>query len=469
MKTRYYPLLIFFLFSYVNLTAQISLPGILADHMVLQQNSNVKIWGWGNPGTTLKVCPSWNPGDTVSTLIKSDGSWQVFLKTIAAGGPYELTIMGEHQAPPYAITLKDVMLGEVWLCSGQSNMEWSANNGILAAKEEITGANYPNIRFCRVLRRGAETLQNDTKCDWVQCSPETMAYQSAVAYFFGRALQKDLNVPIGLIVSAWGGTPAEVWTSKETIEKNAIIKKSIPLQGFQWWPTEPARLFNQMIYPLANYRIKGALWYQGESNHERADAYSTLLSGMITDWRTAFGYEFPFNIVQIAPYTYKSKTNGPAKIREAQERVSKQVPQTYLVVVSDLVDNLQDIHPKNKQAVGLRLANLVLAKEYNKPIMGVSSPSLKSATIKGSKIIIDLNDALSGISIKGKQAEGFKISGANGTFVEAKASIKKGKIELSSPLIAHPLYVRYCFEDANPGNVFSKEGLPLAPFRTDKD
>lgn len=463
-----YCLFIVFLLIPDLLQAQVSLPDIFDNHMVIQQNTDARIWGWGNAGSQVKVSGSWAPEDTVSTKVNDNGSWELRIKTAKAGGPYQLTVTGVPGIPPNTLIIKDVFLGEVWLCSGQSNMEWSAYGPILNAKEEIQAATNSNIRFCRVLKKGADTPQNNASCNWEISTPQVMPYQSAVAYFFARKLQRELNVPVGIIVAAWGGTPAEVWTPKSSIDKLPEVKASLPLQKFQWWPTEPGVLYNQMIHPISKYTIAGALWYQGESNHERAGSYGPLLKTMISDWRKDFESLFPFYLVQIAPYQYKSANNGPALVREAQEWITANVPSTGMVVVSDLVDNLSDIHPRNKQGVGLRLANLALAKTYGRLNGGYLSPTFKAAKIAGHKMLLTIKDAPDGLVVKGKNAEGFMIAGEDNKYMPAKASINRGVIELTARDVKHPVKARYCFDDASTGNVFSKAGLPLAPFRTDR-
>lgn len=446
------------------LNAQISLPSIFTDHMVLQQNSKVAIWGWGGASNTIKVVGSWAPADTAKAVVASDGSWKTSLTTIKAGGPYTISITGSGEK-----TLQDVMLGEVWLCSGQSNMDFNAEWGLKNKETEIAAANHPNLRFFQVLKRGAATPQNNCEATWATCTPDVMKITSSVAYFFGRNLQDSLKVPIGLIVSAWGGTPAEVWTPKENIMANESIVKAIPAKTYPWWPVEPGVLYNQMINPFVPYGIAGAIWYQGEANVDHSSSYATLLKTMIESWRKSFEKEFPFYIVQIAPYTYKSNDNGPAKVREAEEWVSKNISQSGLVVVSDLVNNIKDIHPINKQDVGLRLAKLAISQTYGKVSPGYASPLFEKMRIDKDKIILTFNHAENGLICKGKQVVGLTIAEENGSFVNAKAKIKGNELIVSAPKIKHPAKVEYCFDDATVGNLFNAEGLPVAPFRTNAE
>lgn len=447
-----------------NLNAQISLPSIFTDHMVLQQRSEVPVWGWGNSTSIVKVVGSWAPQDTSIAVVGPDGSWKTKLKTVAAGGPYTLHIIGNGDR-----VLQDVMLGEVWLCSGQSNMEWTPMHNIDNRDKEIAAANYPNIRFFHIPRRGAATPQNHVDALWATCTPEVMKGTSAVAYFFGRDLQKELGVPVGLIVSAWGGTPAEIWAPEKPIMDNPQIYKTLPTKANPWHPKEPGALYNQMIHPITPYGLAGAIWYQGESNRDYPESYGLILKTLIESWREKFEKELPFYLVQIAPFAYGSDDNGPALVREHQEWVSRNVPGTGMVVVADCVANVKDIHPTDKQSVGLRLANMALGKTYGRLASGYESPLFKEMTVKKNKAIISFLHAESGLIAKGKQIVGFRIAGEDGVFEQAEAKIKNNTVEVSSSRVKNPVSVQYCFDDATIGNLFSKEGLPVAPFRTARD
>lgn len=444
--------------------AQISLPSVFTDHMVLQQKSDVPVWGWGVASGTIKVVGSWALKDTATTVVRSDGTWETTLKTTEAGGPYTLSILGNGSCE-----LKDVMLGEVWLCSGQSNMEWTPMSNIDNRDEEIAAANHPDIRFFHIPKRGATTPQNNCEASWAACTPDVMKNTSAVAYFFGRNLQKDLNVPIGLIVSAWGGTPAEVWTPEERVMENPQIRDAMPDKTYPWWPVEPGVLYNQMINPIVPYSLAGAIWYQGESNRDHPDSYGILLKTMIESWRKSFKKDFPFYLVQIAPHTYNSGDNGAALVREHQEWVSRTVPETGMVVVSDCVADIKNIHPTNKQDVGLRLANLAMGKTYGLLASGYESPVFNGMTVNKNKAVISFLHAENGLVCKDKQITGFMIAGEDGVFEPGKAQIKGNTVIVTSPRVKQPVTVRYCFDDATVGNLFNKEGLPVAPFRTDRN
>lgn len=457
-------LIIYISLAFNDVQAQITLPSIFTDHMVLQQNADIPVWGWGTASAKIRVVGSWALQDTATAIAASNGYWETKLKTTSGGGPYTVHIFGSGSRK-----LTDVMLGEVWLCSGQSNMEWTPMNNIDNRDAEIAAANNPNIRFFHIPKRGSDFPQNTCDAAWSNCTPGTMKNTSAVAYFFGRTLEKALNVPVGLIISAWGGTPAEVWTPKDRILSDEKLRAAMPAQTTPWWPVEAGVLYNQMIHPVMPYSLSGSIWYQGESNCDQPATYGALLQTMIESWRKGFRKDFPFYLVQIAPHTYKSSNNGPALLREQQERVSRTVPGTGLVVVSDLVSNVTNIHPTDKQHVGLRLANLALGKTYNKRTDGYETPVFNTMKVDRNKATITFLHAEKGLTCKDKAITGFRIAGNDGVFTDAKAEIKGNTIVVSSPTVKHPTVVQYCFDDATIGNLSSKDGLPVAPFRSNRD
>ncbi len=441
---------------------KIVLPGVFSDNMVLQQNSEVAVWGWAGPSENVKIVGSWSPLDTIVTKAERDAHWLAKIKTTKAGGPYTLTILGSSK-----IELVNVMLGEVWICSGQSNMEMNVNWKIFNGEEEAAVANHPNIRFFQVPKIGAEYPQQDCKAQWTVCTPQTMREASAVGYFFGRALQEKLNVPVGLIMSAWGGTPAEVWIKKDWIENDPLLKTNAYDDHAAWWPSAPGTNYNGMIAPFVPYGIAGAIWYQGEANRMRPYHYADFMKALIQNWRVDFGKEFPFYLVQIAPFKY-----GPDGkswiVREQQELVTKIVPNTGMVVVSDLVDNIADIHPKNKLDVGKRLANYALAETYHLPQGDYKSPTYASMQTEKDKIRVYFNDAVSGLKCTDKAPSKFLIAGADHQFMQANAKIEGSTVVVWSEKIKNPVAVRFCFDDTTMPDLFSTSGLPVAPFRTDK-
>ena len=459
-------ILIAFLFIsafYFNVFGKITLPSVFADNMVLQQNSEVAIWGWSEPGETVSIITSWNIKDTVRVKASNYAAWKTKIKTNSAGGPYSIEILGNSK-----VKLNNVMLGEVWLCSGQSNMVWGADFGITNKEKEVANANFPNIRICNIQRMSAEYPQNNCSADWTECTPETMSSTSATAYFFARELNQKLDVPVGIIVSAWGGTPAEVWIKESLVENNSVFDNA-KYQGRpdHNWPSEPGATYNSMIAPIIPFGIAGVLWYQGESNCSTYQVYSLMQKTLIDSWRNVFKKEFPFYFVQIAPFEYGDEINS-AYLREQQEITTQIVPNTGMVVISDLVDDIKDIHPKNKIDVGIRLANYALTETYNKNVGAYKSPMYKSMQVEKNKVNLTFNNVLTGLKSTGKSSAKFLIAGEDKAFVEAKAKIDGNTIVVYSKQVKTPVAVRFCFDNTSIPDVFSNEGLPLAPFRTDK-
>jgi len=456
-------LLIFLVLSFfsINMYGKIILPSVFGDNMVLQQNSKVAIWGWSGPGETVRIVTSWNK-DTVKVKADNSSKWTTSIKTIAAGGPYSIQILGNEK-----IQLNNVMLGEVWICSGQSNMEMSVNWKIINGEEEVAKATNPNIRIFHVERVGAEYPQQNCFANWSVCSPETMRSTSCLGYFFARELQQKLNVPVGIIVSAWGGTPAEVWIEKTKIENNPILNKAKYTDHFDGWPGNAGTTYNSMIAPLVPYGIAGAIWYQGESNCSNYPVYSLLMKTLIESWRADFKKDFPFYFVQIAPFTYGA--NGKAEyLREQQEIASKTIPNTGMVVISDLVDNIKDIHPKNKLDVGKRLAAYALTETYKQNVGEYKSPSFESMKIEKDKVRLTFSHAAEGLKCIGKNPVKFMIAGEDQKFVPGTAKIEGSTVTVSSKQVKSPVAVRFCFDDSTMPDIFSNNGLPVAPFRTDK-
>ena len=460
MKKLVLILLVLSAFS-IHSFGKIVLPSVFTDNMVLQQNFEVAIWGWSAAGESIKIVCSWNSKDTIKVKANNTSAWKTTIHTIGAGGPYSIRILGSTN-----IQLNNVMLGEVWICSGQSNMEMSVNAKIMNGEEEAAKANNPNIRIFHIQKFGAEYPQQTCDATWKVSTPETMRATSAVGYFFARELQQKLNVPVGIIVSAWGGTPAEVWIEKSRIENNPELNNARYKEHIDWWPDKPGVLYNSMIYPIVPYGIAGAIWYQGESNCGNYQIYSSLMKNLIENWRTDFKKDFPFYLVQIAPYTYGE--NGTSEfLREQQEIVTKTVPNTGMVVISDLVDDVKDIHPKNKIDVGKRLANYALAETYKQNVGAYKSPSFESMKVEKDKAFISFSNATNGLKCTGKTPSRFLISGDDQNFVPATAKIEGSTLVLSAKTVKTPVAVRFCFDDTSMPDVFSAEGLPLAPFRTD--
>ncbi len=453
-------ILILFGFICFEAAAQLRLPSVIGDHMVLQQQSEVAIWGWAGPGDSLTVVGNWNNAPVVTKTLNT-GMWKVMVKTPVAGGPYNISIRGKSE-----MTISDVMIGEVWICSGQSNMEWSVNNNAIDAKEDMPNANLPGIRLFHVNKSASDDPQMHGEGQWQLCSPETMKGFSSVGYFFGKKLHADLNVPIGLINVSWGGTPAEVWTPKDKIENDPELKESAAkLKEYDWWPKNAGLTYNAMIRPLVPYGIAGAIWYQGESNTAAPETYQKLMKTMIESWRSDFGKEFPFYYVQIAPFKYGRNYEG-ALIREQQVKLLS-VPKTGMVIISDAVENVEDIHPKFKKPVGDRLANLALAETYKRPLQGYQSPIYKSMQVEKRKVRVSFSFADVGLMSKGGDPTQFMIAAEDQKFFPATAKIDGSTVVVSSKEVKAPVAIRFCWDNTSIPNLFNKAGLPVSCFRSD--
>lgn len=447
----------------LSVHAKITLPEIISDNMVLQQKSTATIWGWTTvTNEKITVIASWNNVEIITEA--HQGIWSVQLPTPKAGGPFVLTVKGHEE-----IHLSNILIGEVWLCSGQSNMEWTPEHGLLNAEQEIKSANYPNIRFFQVLKQKSSYPQDQLQGRWEACNSKTMKKFSSVAYFYGKKLHKDLSVPIGLISSNWGGTPIETWIQKELIEQDIQLQEAAKkLSRFPWWPETPGEAFNAMIHPILKFDIAGVIWYQGESNRVNPVSYYKSFPLLINSWRKEWKKEFPFYFVQIAPFIYNKenpKAIDAAVVRDAQLQTLLTVFNTGMVVTND-IGNLEDIHPENKQDVGKRLALWALAKTYGVQNIEYSGPLYKSMQIKKRKIILSFDHA-NGLVQKGKTLKGFSIAGADKKFYKAKALIIGNTVTVSSSKVKHPVAVRFAFTDSALPNLYNKAGLPASAFRTD--
>lgn len=442
----------------LGVKANISLPEIFSDNMVLQQKSEVPFWGWAKTGETVTIKADWLAKE-VTVRVGSQGTWKVMLKTPEAGGPHNIRITGYNE-----LTLKNVLIGEVWLCSGQSNMEWSAQSGINNGEEEIKNASYPEIRLFTVFQATSLYPQDHLTGEWSVCTPETMRSFSAIAYLFAKKLYKELGVPIGLINSSWGGTPAETWMPQEVLEKDNFLKEAAAKQKpVPWGPVEPGRIYNSMISPLVPFRIAGVLWYQGEANTINAYAYKEMLSGLIRSWRIKWGYDFPFYYAQIAPYKYGNPYEG-VEVREAQ-RKALEVPNTGMIVLSDIGDTL-NIHPRNKTDVALRLANLALNRYYKVLQIDDSGPIYKQMVIEKNRTIISF-DHSEGLHSAGDKLTCFEIAGDDKVFYPGDAKIKGEQVFVTSKKVKLPVAVRFAWSNTATPNLFNGANLPASCFRTE--
>jgi sialate O-acetylesterase len=486
-------------------SANIRLPAIISDNMVLQAGGRVSLWGWADPNEEINVGVSWRKVD-VTIQADDTGKWIFQMTAPETGGPYGMTFKGKN-----TLAVKNILAGEVWVCSGQSNMEMAVKSAA-NAEQEIAGANDPQIRLFTVEKKVAEKPQDDCKGRWVACSPETVGNFSAAGYFFGRELRKELKQPIGLIHTSWGGTAAEAWTSPAALQENPGLEpiltrykealavfpqaKAKYKEDVAKWqeavkqakadgqqpprapgapmgpdnPNSPSGLYNAMIAPLIPYTIRGAIWYQGESNAGRAYQYRDLFPTMIKSWWNAWGQEegFPFLFVQLANYMAVKEEPGDsswAELREAQ-LMTLELPNTGMAVITDIGD-AEDIHPKNKQDVGKRLALWALANTYSKDVV-YSGPIYKSMEKRGNKVLLSFNHVGGGLVAKGGEPlKGFAIAGADHKFFWADAKIEGDRVVVSSEKVVEPVAVRYAWADNPVCNLYNKAGLPASPFRTD--
>jgi sialate O-acetylesterase len=441
--------------------ANIRLPAVISSNMVLQQQSSVKLWGWSAAAEKIVVITSWdNKSDTV--IATSDANWKIKIQTPAAGGPYTITLKGNN-----TIVLENVLIGEVWFCSGQSNMEWSYYNGLKDIREELPTAANPNIRFLQIPKATSLHPQDDVNARWTQCDSNTLKGFSAVGYFFGKKLNKDLNVPIGLINSSWGGTSTQVWTPEDAISADQVLKEAAPkIPAAAWWPNEPARTYNAMVAPLTNFTIAGVIWYQGEANTAFPRVYAHSFQTMIDWWRMAWQKEFPFYYVQIAPFKYGSEY--VCSLIQEQQAKAAQYKNTGMVVITDLINNdPAELHPTNKRDVGFRLANYALGHTYGKNGIAYKHPMYKGMAISKGKAIVQFDNVPTALQAKDKTITEVLVAGADKVFHPAQATIEKDKLVVWSKEVKEPVAVRYAFRNTAIGNLFSKEGLPVCPFRTD--
>jgi len=455
-----------FLFLALNATAQwaFRLPAIISNHAVFQQSTDVKLWGWAQSGSTVKISCSWDPTDTVKAEPRKDWTWDAIVKTPKAGGPYTITFISNTQK----VVISDILIGEVWLCSGQSNMEYAFNweQGVLDAGDAVAKSANNQLRYFQLSHTYSIFPKENSDGEWKVSSPETTPSMSVAGYFFGKTINEKLKVPVGLIASYWGGTCVQSWTPKEVFEQNGEMKRlGIDTKPVNWAPVEPSVIYNSMLYPLVNYKIAGAIWYQGEANTGEPQNYGKLFEGLITGWRKAFKNDFPFYFVQIAPWNGYWGISA-ALLREQQEATLK-LPKTGMVVVGDLVDDITNIHPKIKKEVGNRLVNLALKEQYGIKDLQPYFPHFAAFTVQKGKVNIKVA-SIGKLCCKGKVINSFQLAGDDKVFYPATAVIEKnGSVTLASKKVNNPVAVRYCFTNDGMPNLFDVNGLPLVPFRTD--
>lgn len=490
--------------------ADVRLAQVFSSHMVLQRDTPLTVWGWAQPGekVTVRLAEA-----SRETQANDRGEWKVVLPAMKAGGPLTLTAAGAN-----SVNCEDVLVGEVWLCSGQSNMEMGIG-AVQNGKEEIAEANYPQIRLLMIPNRWTPQPQSDVEASWKVCSPQTIAESgwngfSAAGYFFGRELHKQLGVAVGLIDATWGGTRVESWTPPEGFAAVPALKQDYELvqlgdpraalhqqrldkvigETEQWvaaarkalgdralvppMPTYPQELlpprelqnatalYNGMIHPLCPFALRGAIWYQGESNLGEAMLYFERMKALVSGWRQVWGQgDFAFYFVQIAPFDYSGNPERVPELWEAQAAAAQMIPNAGMAVVND-IGNLKDIHPANKQEVGRRLALLALKKTYARDV-ACSGPVFQSMKIDGNKLRLSFSETANGLASRdGQPLSWFEIIDADeGGFVKAEARIDGATVVLSSPEVKHPVAMRYAWSMLAEPNLVNSAGLPAGAFR----
>jgi sialate O-acetylesterase len=458
-----------FLFSFVfaNMAlSQTQMPSFFSDSMVLQQQTEAAIWGTDKPNASIVVKGSW--GKSSKTATDANGKWRLKLATPAAGGPHTLVIKGTQ-----TITLNNVLIGEVWLCSGQSNMEMPvngyANQPIIGSNETILNSTNPNIRVYTSTRLVSRTPADKMKGNWKYASPATTGSFSATAYYFAKKLHMATGVPVGLIVTAWGASSVESWMDSTTLAsftKVVIPEKVVYNQA----NVTHTIMYNTMLHPYIGYTIKGAIWYQGESNRRNPKEYRALFSAMIDAWRKQWQQgTFPFYFVQLAPHGTNVNNSG-ALVREAQLKSMQSVEKTGMAVTLDIGEQA-NIHPSQKELVGNRLAYWALAKDYNFKGIAFSGPVYKNMEkTKADSLIVSFDYAELGLTTFGKPLSEFEIAGQDSVFYPAKAIFTRDRrncITVWSDSVKSPVSVRYAFKNWVEGSLFNTHGLPASSFRTD--
>jgi sialate O-acetylesterase len=488
------------LWSSFGASAEVRLPNILSSHMVLQRDRPMHFWGWADPDENVTLTLD---GQSAQSTADKLGKWSLYLPAHAAGGPFTMDVKGSND-----LKIEDVMIGDVWFASGQSNMEmplkgFPGNATIQNSAEEIQNADQPKLRLLLIQRKTSNFPLSDYQDTWTTCTPETAADFSAVAYFFGRAISEKENVTVGLIDSTWGGTPAEAWTSFQGLTSDASLmpvfsawgtmmdaqvdmelaqaadkradeaaeKAHAPKPKHAWHPEPaswgPAALYNGMVAPAIGYGIKGAIWYQGESNTgaERAPIYDKVFGAMITDWRRHWQEgNFPFLFVQIANFQASPADLWPT-VRDAQRRTLS-LANTGMAVTID-IGNPTNIHPADKQSVGQRLALAARSIAYGEKVE-FSGPLFRQAGVDGHDVRVWFDHAEGLTAKEGGTPEGFEIAGADRKYQPAAARLDGDSVVVSSPQVLEPKYVRYGWKDVPTVNLFNSAGLPASPFSSEE-
>lgn len=484
------------------LAAGISFPAFISDGMVLQQRSNAPLWGKSSENSEITVVTSW---DNKKYITRSDekGNWKLHVATPAAGGPYSITIdeadnkstsvsattlgsittsgsvttSGDRTNLISSITLHDILIGEVWLCSGQSNMEMPMkgfkNQPVENSNMDILKSTNSNLRLFTVKRNSTIAPQEDVSGEWSAAEPASVREFSATGYYFGKLLQEMLHVPVGLINSSWGGSWVESWMDSEMLASFPKVEIPENESDIREKNRTPTTLYNAMIAPLAGYAIRGVIWYQGESNYDRPETYVNLFKSMVAGWRSAWGQgAFPFYYCQIAPYEYgritleREEPINSAYLREAQLKAEKEIENSGMVVLLD-AGMEKGIHPVKKRVAGERLALQALAKTYHFDGITADSPIYKEMSVQGDTCVLSFDRAEMWLTAREGELNNFTVAGEDKLFYPAEAWISRSKVYVKSEAVKHPVAVRYAFKNYVEGDLYGTEGLPVSSFRTD--
>lgn len=450
--------------SNMIVNAQTNVSSFFSDGMILQQQKSINFWGIDSAGTKIHVESSW--GETSQTTTSTNGKWKLQLTTPTAGGPHNITIKGSS-----TVTINDVLIGEVWVCSGQSNMQIPLRGGldgnfIEGGLDAIVNSKNDRIRFFTVKQNTSVKPLDNVKGRWEKAAPSTAGSFSAVGYFFAQQLEKVLDVPIGIVVTAWGASSVEAWTDSSTLNDLGLgsAEKLVKMKQ-----QSPSVLYNAMMHPLIGYGIKGVLWYQGEANRSNFSEYEKIVNAMVTSWRDQWNIgDFPFYYAQIAPFNYGK--NNSAFLREAQLMSSQSLQNAEMVVTLDVGDCTQ-IHPSKKREVGKRLSYIALAKDYGISGYDFKSPTLTNYFIEDQEIILTFSNRIQ-LNKNVDPSENFEIAGTDMVFYPANAVMtspyhKDQKVRVFSEKVPHPKAVRYGFKNCVLPTLFGRNGLPVSSFRTD--
>jgi sialate O-acetylesterase len=471
MKRTYFVL--FLLIGWVFAHAEVKLPAIFSDNMLMQQSTQVNMWGKADANKTVTIKTSWSK-KKVSATADASGNWKASFETPKSDGKPQTIIISDGKA----LTLNNVLLGELWLCSGQSNMEMPMkgfkNQPVEGANMDILRSTNPNIRVFTVKRNSTIEAQTDVTGKWEEANPLSIKEFSATGYYFGRLLNQTLNQPVGLVLSSWGGSCIEAWMSEDMLKAFPQVKIPKTKADIKELNRTPTTLYQAMIQPILGLTVKGMIWYQGESNYDRASSYTEMFKTMVSSWRSNWGQKdtIPFYYCQIAPYDYSIITEkgkeviNSAYLREAQAKAELQIPKSGMAVLLD-AGLKEGIHPTRKQIPGERLALLALTKTYGVQGVASESPLYKAIEIHGDTVQVSFDRCPMWVTCKGYESKLFTVAGEDKVFHPAKAWLVRSKMYVKSEMVKKPVAVRYAFENYVEGDLYSNEGLPVSSFRSD--